>query len=675
MVRREPPQTAEGWYALHDLRTIDWAAWRDAPERVRRRAIEEATALLQSAAAVEDADAGDSALFAVTGHKADLMVLHLRPTHAAVEHLERRFEGTEFARFTEQTSSYVSVTEASGYSERAREYIDGGVDDDSGLAQYIRSRLYPDIPDHEHVSFYPMSKRRDPDQNWYDLPFEERAEHMDSHGDIGREYAGKVQQMITGSVGMDDWEWGVTLWADDVTEVKNLLYEMRFDPSSSKFAEFGPFFLGRRLPPADLDAYLAGERVPTGEATETTETTAATGTAEPGEQHATTAGTDTPEPASENPSTDGADPAVANGGEESDGAGGRPPTPGDGAIETVGDVDRHLATFGVMPGDYDDAGYGLVCYADGDAESLVDEVAGLRENFDHYDTHVLTSVRADQGQAAVVSVWANERAASTAAGFLTDIDAVTRCVGGSLGEGADGAGEADRSGSAGTSAVAGATSDSGEDEAAEIREELANNEVYAGKPHGEDVYALVVYSTADPATLAENVDELRANFDRYDTHVRTAVYETDEGVRVGTSGESESEDQGTGGLAAVVTLWETEDAADTAAEYLTGLPEVVGRPEDRDGFGTMGMFYTVKPDYREEFVDTFGDVGAILDGMDGHRETALLVNRGNADDMFIASRWDSREDAMQFFRSEDFRETVEWGREVLADRPRHVFLA
>jgi chlorite dismutase len=668
MVRREPPQTAEGWYALHDLRTVDWAAWRDAPERVRRRAIEEATTFLQSATGVEDADAGDSALFAVTGHKADLLVLHLRPTHADVEHLERRFEGTELARFTEQTTSYVSVTEASGYSERAREYLDGEVDDDSGLAQYIRSRLYPEIPDHEHVSFYPMSKRRDPDQNWYDLPFEERAEHMDSHGDIGRDYAGKVQQMITGSVGMDDWEWGVTLWADDVTDVKDLLYEMRFDPSSSKFAEFGPFYLGRRFPPADLDAYLAGERVPTDE---TAETTAGN---ESSDSHRTaeTAETDGAEATDENAATESEPTAVANGGDESDESGGRPPTPGDGAVETVGDVDRHLGTFGVLPGDYDDGDYGLVCYADGDAESLVEEVSGLRENFDHYDTHVLTSVRADQGQAAIVSVWANERAASTAAGFLTDIDAVTRSVGGPLGEDADAVDQSSESATdPGDASADQANSD--DDETASIREELANNEVYAGKPHGEDVYALVVYSTADPATLAEEVDELRTNFDRYDTHVKTAVYETGAGVQVGADGDGDGDDLTT--VTAVVTLWETESAADTASEYLTGLPAVVGRPEDREGFGTMGMFYTVKPDYREEFVETFGEVGGILDGMDGHRETALLTNRENGDDMFIASRWDSREDAMQFFRSEEFRNTVEWGREVLADRPRHVFLA
>ena len=671
MVRREPPQTDEGWYALHDLRTIDWAAWQDAPERVRQRAIEEATDLLRSATAVEDADAGDSALFAVTGHKADLMVLHLRPTHADVEHLERRFERSEFARFTEQSTSYVSVTEASGYSERAREYFDGEADDDSGLAQYIRSRLHPEIPDHEHVSFYPMSKRRDPDQNWYDLPFEERAEHMESHGDIGRGYAGKVQQMITGSVGMDDWEWGVTLWADDVTDVKDLLYEMRFDPSSSKYAEFGTFYLGRRFPPADLSAYLAGERVPTDGASESPE--AATGGEQTGGHDAATAGGDeaghdsghsSGEHHSDGAAGDeGADTTDDQGG--SDDSSGRPPVSAEDAIEEVDDVDRHLARFGVMPNEYEDGGYGLVCYADGDAEDLVDEVSGLRDNFDHYDTHVLTSVRADQGQAAIVSVWANERAASTAAGFLTDIDTVTRCVGGPLGDEAgvttDGV-TADEGGSGAT------PDDDADDDATAVREALANNEVYAGKPHGEDVYALVVYSTADPTGLAEEVADLRRNFDRYDTHVKTAVYETDDALKAGSNGDGES-------VTAVVTLWETEDAADTASEYLSGLPGIVGRPEDREGFGTMGMFYTVKSDHREDFVDTFGEVGGILEGMDGHRETALLVNRENADDMFIASRWESRDDAMQFFRSEDFRETVEWGREVLADRPRHVFLA
>ena len=658
MVTREPPRTEEGWYALHDLRTVDWDAWRDAPERVRERALSEVVEFLESAESVADADGGDSALFAITGHEADLMVIHLRPTMADIETLERRFDRTEFAGFTEQSYSYVSVTEASGYSESAREYFEGDLDDDSGLAQYIQGRLHPEIPDHEHVSFYPMSKRRDPDYNWYDLPFEERAEHMDSHADIGRDYAGKVQQMITGSVGMDDWEWGVTLWADDLVDVKDLLYEMRFDPSSSKYAEFGPFFVGRRFPPADLNAYLAGERVPTDDAAADAAGEAAAGS------DAASATTDaapaTPEDAVE---------AAANGGGDADGDSaadddaaddsGGPPAGigGDGDTENVteiDDIDHRLANFGVYPDDYSDGDHALVCYADADAEDLVDEVEGLRGNFDHYDTHVLTSVRASEGQAAIVSIWATERAASTALGFLTDIDAVTESVRGPVGDAdvvspEDGADDADADGAG-----------DGDGGAAAIRAELADHGVYAGQPHGEDVYALVLYSTADPDALADEVDDLRDGFDRYDTHVKTAVYRD-------VAGESET--------TAVVSLWDTQSAADTAADFLTDLPDIVGRPEEREGFGTMGMFYTVKPDYREEFVDTFETVGGKLAGMDGHRETALLANREDANDMFIASRWDAKEDAMAFFRSEDFRDTVEWGREVLADQPRHVFLA
>ena len=151
---------------------------------------------------------------------------------------------------------------------------------------------------------------------------------------------------------------------------------------------------------------------------------------------------------------------------------------------------------------------------------------------------------------------------------------------------------------------------------------------------------------------------LRGDFDHYDTHVKTAVY------------DAEGRDR-----AAVVSIWDTASAAETAAGFLSELPEVVGRAGEGEGFGTMGMFYTVKPDYREEFAETFGTVEELLGGMEGHRETDLLANVEDENDMFIASEWDARENAMAFFRSDDFRETVEWGREVLADRPRHGFLA
>ncbi|NUC74391.1 heme-binding protein [Haloterrigena sp. SYSU A558-1] len=507
MERRQPPQTEEGWYVLHDFRSIDWDAWRDAPERRRSRAIEEGIEYLSAAESVADAEEGESATFAVLGHKADLLVLHLRPTLADLDALERQFEGTALAEFTERADSYLSVTEVSGYM--SQDYFDEDAEvEDTGMARYIETRLKPEIPDSEFLSFYPMDKRRGSEDNWYDLPFDERAEHLSSHGDIGKDYAGRVTQIISGSIGLDDFEWGVTLFGDDPTDVKDLLYEMRFDPSSSRFAEFGRFLSARRFPPEDLGAFLDGERIPR---------------------------------------------------EGEDAHGGHPHASGESGGHHHGDSGGHH----------------------GDSSSS-----------DH---------------------------------------------GGSGGPHGD------------------------DDE--DLRSELEDMGVYAGQPHGEDVHAVVLYSAADSEELFEEVDGLRGNFDHYDTHVKTAVYEP--------KGDSEAE-------TAVVSLWETERAASTAAGFLSDLPEVVRQAGDDDGddsWGTMGMFYTVKPEHTEDFVDTFSDVAGLLAEMDGHRKTDLLANREDENDMFIASRWDSREDAMAFFRSDEFSETVEWGRDVLADRPRHVFLA
>ncbi|MCU4740592.1 heme-binding protein [Natronoglomus mannanivorans] len=530
MERRQPPQTEEGWYVLHDFRSIDWDAWRDAPERTRERAIEEGVDYLTACERLEDVSEreaedesegkGDSATYAVLGHKADLLFVHLRPSMADLDVLERQFEGTALAEFTERTDSYVSVTEVSGYM--SQDYFDEDAEvEDTGIARYIQSRLHPEIPDSEYVNFYPMDKRRGPEDNWYDLPFDERAEHLSAHGDIGRDYAGKVTQIITGSVGFDDHEWGVTLFADDPTDIKDLLYEMRFDPSTSRFAEFGRFRFGRRFAPENLGAYLAGE------------------------------------PVSQ---------------EVSDGHG-----HGHGHGSAHGGGHTH--------GGESDGHHG-----------------GASHGHEHGDGH-------------------------------------------GHGHGHDHGSEAE------------SETDHGDD----VRGELEEMGVYAGKPHGEDVHAVVLYSAAEPDELFEEVTGLRANFDHYDTHVKTAVYE---------SQDPESE-------TAVVSLWETDRAANTAAGFLADLPEVVRQAGDdeTDSWGTMGMFYTVKPEHREDFVGTFEEVGGVLGEMDGHRKTDLLANRENENDMFIASRWDSREDAMAFFRSDDFSQTVEWGRDVLADRPRHVFLA
>jgi len=508
MERREAPPTREGWYALHDFRRVDWDAWREAPVRERERAVEAGRAYLESVEGVEDAEEGVSVTYGVLGHEADLLVLHLRPTMEAIDVLARRFEDTALGAFTERASSYVSVTEVSGYTTDAQGFFEGGEVEDRGLANYLQMRLHPTIPDADYVCFYPMSKRRGPEHNWYDLPFDERAEHMSAHGDIGREYAGKVTQVITGSIGFEEWEWGVTLFSNDATNVKDLLYEMRFDPSTSWFAEFGPFFTGIRLEPDGLGSYLDGE--PLGEV--------AAGDAA-GHPH---------------------------GGEAS---GGSP----------HGESGPH--------GGDDEDGHGH-----------------------------------------------------------------------------------DESGD--------------EDEDEDIRGQLADLDIYAGKPHGEDVYAMVLYSEADPDDLFEEVRGLRANFDHYDTHVKTAVYAD---VDRGGAGE--------GSQSAVVSLWETQSAAETAGGFLADLPGVVRRADEGEGWGTMGMFYTVEPEHREDFTEKFATVGELLVDMDGHHETRLLANHEDENDMFIDSRWASREDAMGFFRSEAFADTVDWGRDVLADRPRHVFLA
>jgi chlorite dismutase len=478
---REPPQTDEGWYALHDFRRIDWAAWRDAPERERDRAIEEGVEYLQRHEAVDDADDGASAVFAMIGHKADLLIVHLRPTLDALSTAERGFDRTALGAFTEQSTSYVSVTEVSGYVSDAY-FAEDEEEVDQGLKRYIEGKLEPDIPEDQYVSFYPMSRKRGEQDNWYDLPFERRREMMEEHGEHGREFGGRVKQIVASSVGFDDWEWGVTLFSEEPTDLKDIVYEMRYDEASARYSEFGPFYVGRRFPPSDLPAFLAGESVPAG----------------------------------------------------------------------------------------------------------------------------------DEGHAHA------------------------------HGEGGDHAHDA-------------AEADADEDD---IRGELEELNIYAGKPHGEDVYATVLYSEADADELFEEVEGLRSNFDHYDTHVKTAVY------------DGRATDR-----RAVVSIWETASAADTAAGFLSELPEVVSRAGEESGFGTMGMFYTIKPEHHDDFVEKFDTVAGVLADMEGHHETDLMINVEDENDTFIASQWRSKEDAMDFFRSDAFSDTVSWGRDVLADRPRHVFLA
>lgn len=249
----EVPETLEGWYVLHDFRRIDWPRWKELPEAERAAAVREAVEFLQNAEAHADAPEGSSALYSIVGHKADLMFLHLRPTPDELDRLERLFAQTRLADFTTRTYSYVSVTELGMYEAQSR----GATRGDMMNVPFVKARLKPPVPqDKRYMVFYPMNKRRGEHENWYTLPMDDRRGMMRSHGTIGHKYHGIVLQMISGSVGLDDWEWGVTLFSADPLQFKKLVYEMRFDEVSAKFAEFGPFILGTRVSPDDLGGVL-----------------------------------------------------------------------------------------------------------------------------------------------------------------------------------------------------------------------------------------------------------------------------------------------------------------------------------------------------------------------------------------------------------------------------------
>ncbi|WP_047151262.1 hydrogen peroxide-dependent heme synthase [Aneurinibacillus tyrosinisolvens] len=234
----EAVNTLEGWYALHDFRSIDWTMWTNSSEEERNAALDELQSLAREWAAREENKQGSSVMFTVVGHKADIAFMHLRPTLEELDALETAFNKTRFAAYTMQNYSYVSIVELSSYISHAE-----NPEEDPA----IQARLKPALPKAKNVCFYPMNKKREGNDNWYMLSMEERRGMMRSHGMIGRGYAGRVTQIITGSVGLDDWEWGVTLFADDPVVFKKLVYEMRFDEASARFGEFGTFIVGNRL--------------------------------------------------------------------------------------------------------------------------------------------------------------------------------------------------------------------------------------------------------------------------------------------------------------------------------------------------------------------------------------------------------------------------------------------
>lgn len=245
-----------GWGVLHLYYRVD---------RARAERDPGAGKLVQDAFAALEADGHQGVAMAMLGHKADLGVIALGPDLARLQ----RFQTELLAAPLEPVYSYVSLTEQSEYGatedeERARLIAEEGVAGDEletrltvwrdRIAHYRENRVHPHLPMKQTCCFYPMSKRRVAGANWYELPFDERKAIMAGHARVGRTYAGRVLQLITGSTGIDDWEWGVTLLADDPAALKEIVYEMRFDAASARFAEFGPFFTGLVSDPADACA-------------------------------------------------------------------------------------------------------------------------------------------------------------------------------------------------------------------------------------------------------------------------------------------------------------------------------------------------------------------------------------------------------------------------------------
>lgn len=265
------PLTLEGSSVLHQMFRFRWSEWRKLAVTERQRLISEATP------AFEALEKQQSAVFSMLGHKGDFMFVHFRNSFDELNQIELQMARLGLWDYFEPQTSYLSIVELGLYDSSVKIYdtlIARGIEPNTDewkteiqatlerQREAMRPRLYPEVPPARYVCFYPMDRKRGEAKNWYTLPIEERQRQMHEHGMVGRRYAGEVKQIITGSIGFDDWEWGVDLFADDPLVFKKLIYEMRFDEVSAVYAAFGSFFVGVRVPAAQLGGVLNGELPP-----------------------------------------------------------------------------------------------------------------------------------------------------------------------------------------------------------------------------------------------------------------------------------------------------------------------------------------------------------------------------------------------------------------------------
>ncbi|MBI5085907.1 MAG: heme-dependent peroxidase [Acidobacteria bacterium] len=266
------PLTLEGASVLHQTFQVRWEEWRALDPSTRQSIVHEAVEWLE---AREGAEGGEqSAAFAMLGHKGDLLLLHYRKDFVGLLEAQTQVSHLRLSEYMEQNSSYLSVVELGLYESTRKIYDELG---ERGLAEgteawdaavaetlerqkkAMAGRLWPEIPESRYLCFYPMDRRRGEQKNWYRVGFAERQKMMHEHGLIGRKYGGVVKQVISGSIGLDDWEWAVDLFAASPLPFKQLIYEMRFDEVSADYALFGQFMIGLRVPSEGLAAFLRGE--------------------------------------------------------------------------------------------------------------------------------------------------------------------------------------------------------------------------------------------------------------------------------------------------------------------------------------------------------------------------------------------------------------------------------
>ncbi|HTW80835.1 MAG TPA: hydrogen peroxide-dependent heme synthase [Terracidiphilus sp.] len=268
------PLTLEGSGVLHQFFRFDWKSWWNAPKADRELVANEATRLLSELERAPGDAHVRSALYSQLGHKGDLILVHFRDNFGALNQVELDLARNPIYEFLIQVHSYVSIVELGLYESTRKTYEEASAkgqevfspdwqsEVQATLERQSRAmapRLYPSVPDTKYFCFYPMDRKRGEQVNWYKVPFGERQQMMHDHGLIGRRYGYQVKQIISGSIGLDDWEWGVDLFSDDPVAFKKLIYEMRFDEVSAVYALFGQFYVGIRLPVEKLPAWLEGK--------------------------------------------------------------------------------------------------------------------------------------------------------------------------------------------------------------------------------------------------------------------------------------------------------------------------------------------------------------------------------------------------------------------------------